>query len=418
MAGSPSILPARFARGALMFCLVLTALGCNRRTDRARYVPGTATRVLKVEMADLKPAIGQRIEKGERPHWVTADRWKRVGSLYQRFDNAPLWLEEEGVRDRATALIAAIQAAPEHALDTASYPLSALQSIVDAKRLTDTASAGTLADADVLLTAAYVAYAADMLTGQVNPSTISQAWHIPTVTRELDSAIVRGIEEPDMKGSLVAMAPQDPDYAVLKTAYARYRQIDSAGGWAPLTPDAPASAISARLAMEDISADAPDADSISTDSSNTSASVDSVRNRRTRSTHATHSAIRPLLSLYQERHGLTPTGRLDKATLDALNSPASHRVKQIAANLERHRWLPRTLGSRYVYVNVPAFRLTAFDSGQQTLEMKVVVGEEYEGKSTPVFADSMETVVFRPYWNITPTIQAKEIGPKAAADPG
>jgi len=50
--------------------------------------------------------------------------------------------------------------------------------------------------------------------------------------------------------------------------------------------------------------------------------------------------------------------------------------------------------------------------------MKVVVGAEYQGKATPVFSDSMETVVFRPYWNITPDIQAKEIGPKVSADPG
>lgn len=130
---SSSIFSARLS-GALVLCLALTALGCNRRTDRARYVPGTAARVLKVEMTALKPAIGQRTEKGDRPNWVTADRWKRVGSLYKRFGNAPLWLEEEGVRARATSLLDAIQAAPEHALDTASYPLSALQSIVDAKR--------------------------------------------------------------------------------------------------------------------------------------------------------------------------------------------------------------------------------------------------------------------------------------------
>jgi hypothetical protein len=48
--------------------------------------------------------------------------------------------------------------------------------------------------------------------------------------------------------------------------------------------------------------------------------------------------------------------------------------------------------------------------------MKVIVGEEFEGKTTPVFADFMETVVFRPYWNITPDIQAKETAPKIAAD--
>jgi murein L,D-transpeptidase YcbB/YkuD len=50
--------------------------------------------------------------------------------------------------------------------------------------------------------------------------------------------------------------------------------------------------------------------------------------------------------------------------------------------------------------------------------MKVIVGQEYEGRKTPVFADSMETVVFRPYWNVTPDIQRKEIAPKVAANPG
>jgi murein L,D-transpeptidase YcbB/YkuD len=80
--------------------------------------------------------------------------------------------------------------------------------------------------------------------------------------------------------------------------------------------------------------------------------------------------------------------------------------------------LPRYLGSRYIYVNVPSFQLTAFDSGKAVLEMKVVVGEEYEGKTTPVFSDSMEVVVFRPYWNVTPDIQREEIAPKVARDPG
>ncbi|HMG96243.1 MAG TPA: L,D-transpeptidase family protein, partial [Gemmatimonadaceae bacterium] len=60
-------------------------------------------------------------------------------------------------------------------------------------------------------------------------------------------------------------------------------------------------------------------------------------------------------------------------------------------------------------------KLEAYDSGQKALEMKVIVGQEYQDKATPVFADSMETVVFRPYWNVTPDIAAKEIFPKGEA---
>jgi murein L,D-transpeptidase YcbB/YkuD len=63
---------------------------------------------------------------------------------------------------------------------------------------------------------------------------------------------------------------------------------------------------------------------------------------------------------------------------------------------------------------VPAFKLEAFDSGQKVLEMKVIVGQEYQDRATPVFADSMETVVFRPYWNVPPSIAEKEIFPKGS----
>jgi L,D-transpeptidase YcbB len=120
---------------------------------------------------------------------------------------------------------------------------------------------------------------------------------------------------------------------------------------------------------------------------------------------------------FQARHGIAVDGALGAETVQALNVPADYRLAQIAANLERYRWLPHSMGGRFILVNVPAFRLEAHDS-TGVLEMKTIVGEEYEGRRTPVFADSLETVVFRPYWNITPDIQAEETAPKIAADPG
>jgi L,D-transpeptidase YcbB len=79
--------------------------------------------------------------------------------------------------------------------------------------------------------------------------------------------------------------------------------------------------------------------------------------------------------------------------------------------------MPRTLGDKYVFVNVPAFRLEAYDDGKEVMEMKVVVGAEFEGRNTPVFSDSMQYVVFRPYWNATDSIMAKELWPKVQSDP-
>jgi murein L,D-transpeptidase YcbB/YkuD len=411
---------ARLSRSLVrsaVLALALTAAfdGCSSKRKRAKYVPGSAAKVLNVDMAAIAPAIAARVDSGPRPDWVTKDGWTRVASLYTSYNHAPLWLEEGGAKERATALLEAIKHAPDHGLDTAAYPLAALQAVVDAKRLTDTASARTLADADVLLTSAYVAYASDMLIGQVDPKKVSQSWFTGSGVKERDSSVVRALEESDMTAALAAMAPQDSDYVVLKSALARYRQIAANGGWPVIAQGMPDSALLAAVHARHVPemSDSTNGESDSHTDSDLEAATDANNAKR-----AARSPLAAELVRFQTHHGLSATGRLDKETLAALNITADDRVKQLAANMERHRWLPRTLGSRYVYVNVPSFRLDAYDSGQKTLSMRVVVGSEYEGRTTPTFSDSMEVAVFRPYWNITPDIQRLEIAPKAASNSG
>jgi murein L,D-transpeptidase YcbB/YkuD len=91
-------------------------------------------------------------------------------------------------------------------------------------------------------------------------------------------------------------------------------------------------------------------------------------------------------------------------------------IEQIVMNMERWRWLPDDLGSRYLMVNIPAFRLDAIENGKSVLDMKVVTGKK--ASPTPVLADRMTTVVFSPYWNIPQDIVQKEILPKVEKDPG
>ncbi len=401
-------------RSAVLALALTTALdGCSGKRKRTRYVPGSAAKVLNVEMAAIPPAIAFRMDSGARPDWVSTQDWSRLALLYKSYNNAPLWLEEGGVKARATALLDAIRHAPEHGLDTTKYPIDALQQVVDAKRITDTASAQTLADADVLLTSAYAAYASDMLIGQVDPKKVSQSWYTGSGVKERDSAMVRSLQEGDMAEALALMAPQDADYAALKRAYARYEAIAAAGGWEPITRQMGAADLLAAVHARHV----PEMSDSTKDSSDARAAIDGIGDAAS-ARRAARSPLAAELVRFQQHHGLPVTGKLDEETLVALNIPADQRVQQLAANLERHRWLPRTLGSRYIYVNVPSFRLDAYDSGQKQLSMRVVVGAEYKGRSTPTFSDSMEVAVFRPYWNITPDIQRKEIGPRAANNPG
>ncbi|MFL5606672.1 MAG: hypothetical protein ACJ8AD_09520, partial [Gemmatimonadaceae bacterium] len=222
-------------RSVLLLALALLVASASGCFKRRRYAPRDVAKVLNVPKESLAPAIAERIGSADRPAWVTTERWTRVSALYKAYDNSPLWLEEGGVKERASALLDAIKRAPDDALDTTSYPLADLERVVDAKRITDTASAKTIADADVMLTSAYVAYASDMLMGQVDPREVSQNWHTGTGVAERDSAVTHALEEGDMAEALKLMAPQSQEYAALKGAYARYKRLAAAGGWPAVT---------------------------------------------------------------------------------------------------------------------------------------------------------------------------------------
>jgi murein L,D-transpeptidase YcbB/YkuD len=106
-----------------------------------------------------------------------------------------------------------------------------------------------------------------------------------------------------------------------------------------------------------------------------------------------------------------------RGTIEAMNVPVEMRIGQIELNMERYRWLPDNLGPRHILVNVPDYHLHAYDEGKEVFQMRVVVGKDFDNP-TPVFADSMSYIVFRPYWNVPARILKEEIIPAARKDTG
>ncbi len=120
---------------------------------------------------------------------------------------------------------------------------------------------------------------------------------------------------------------------------------------------------------------------------------------------------------FQRRHGRDPNGRIDVQTLADLNVPLSHRVQQMQLTLERWRWLPDAYQRAPIVANIPEFRLRAYDKDFNVgVTMNVVVGKSY-GHNTPVFSDTMKYVVFRPYWEVPPSIIRAELIPHILRDP-
>ena len=116
---------------------------------------------------------------------------------------------------------------------------------------------------------------------------------------------------------------------------------------------------------------------------------------------------------------LAPTHPQYKGLQTALarerQNPTGH-LDQIRMNLVRWRWMPRDLGDRYVFVNVPAYQMQVMEGEKPVLAMRVVVGDPKH--QTPLFNDEMTTIVFSPNWNVPESIIRTEMLPKLVDDPG
>lgn len=119
--------------------------------------------------------------------------------------------------------------------------------------------------------------------------------------------------------------------------------------------------------------------------------------------------------------------RLRQALRQALQSPremadtAEGRKRaalerDLVANLERWRWLPRDLGDQHIWVNIPDYDVEVVDRGQVVHRTRSIVGREET--QTPVFSHRMNHIVFNPFWHVPHSIVRREMLGPASRDPG
>ncbi|WP_423737080.1 L,D-transpeptidase family protein [Chitinophaga caseinilytica] len=112
---------------------------------------------------------------------------------------------------------------------------------------------------------------------------------------------------------------------------------------------------------------------------------------------------------FQARFGQKEDGVIRESTVASLNRPLEHYMQQILLNMERIRWVPVEVNTDYLLVNIPEFRLHAYEDGKLAWSCNVVVGTQ--GNSTVIFSKDLKYVVFSPYWNVPPGILRKEVLP-------
>ncbi len=312
----------------------------------------------------------------------------------------PAWTDGAEPLPAAQALLEALPAA-----DAAGFhpAYSAARRVEQAYAAADP-SPDTLAQLDIRLTRAFLRHAHNLAAGRVDPDRIDPSWDLKREPVDLAVVLQQALAGDSLAATLQGLLPQHDAYVRLAQAEARYRRIVEAGGW-PEIPPGPT------LSAGDRSDRVPTLRRRLT----VTGDFDAAARDTARGSRVFGTALADALMHFQRRHNIEPTGILDAATREALNVPAEVRLRTIRLNLERWRWVPPgvTSADRYVMVNVPDFKLRAYEDGQIAQEMAVVVGAAYSNRATPVFADSIEHLIFNPYWNVPPSIAEAEILPAA-----
>lgn len=291
--------------------------------------------------------------------------------------------------------------APQVVLPTLSAPQAAqLQRMLAERAMTQglvyaPPPAATSAGNDALVRDA-LDYARAVHSGRLDTADFDANWALRPLPYDPLPAFTAAVASDKLGAWIANLPPPYAGYDGLEKGLAVYRKIAADGGWksVPAGGDmavgatgARVTALRERLAVEDkeVAAEGAKFD----------------------------AGLKAAVQRAQRRYGLNPTGVVSTLTLAALNVPVEARVRQIMANMERWRWLPKELDKNRVQVNIAAAVLTVFEGDSPVMSMKGVTGRP--GDETPMLQSAIHSIVINPPWNVPAGIAARELFPKGPA---
>ncbi len=332
--------------------------------------------------------------------------WKTMRDLYDSRDYRLIWIDGRRPEWQFGSLVDALHGMRTHGIDPDRYEIGTLtdarartgRSWLRRKPLEESATVPL----DVKATWAWIRAVADLSAGAADSERpADKLWRLRRQKIDFKQKLASAIEDGTLEDQFAEFAPAHAEYLRLKEAYQKYVAIAEAGGWKSLpatltlkkgeqSPDVPALAERLRASW---------------DFEGSKGSADSVYDEE----------LAAAVAHFQRRHGLEPDGVVGRQLVAEMNVPVASRIKRLELNLERWRWLPRELGERYIFVNVPEFRLEIHEGQRMALSMNVITGAR--STPTPIFSDTMTHVVFSPYWNVPDGIASGETIPLVQSDP-
>lgn len=384
---------ARYLPAVLAAGLALPALAEEADVTLPPEVPSAAALPQGPSLSPEATAFKAALQTELAP--LNADLRAAIDGFYSERLYAPFWTAQ-GTRHEAD-LVAALGKAGDQALPVDRYDADGLAALFGENR---TASPAAL---EVAASKAFLQFGRDVSGGIVVPDSVAPEYVDRTPKRIAATVLMSRLQTEPVAEILRSLEPKSPDYARLMAEKQRLESLAASSSWGPEVADGP-----------------------TLHPGDTDPRVAELRGRMARLGYAEPSAevasqhfddaLVAAVEAFQRDYGLNDDGVVGSLTLDAVNAPAETRLAQVAVNLERMRWMPKDLGERYLWVNIPDFTVRLIEKGRETWSSRVVVGKTAVTE-TPEFDGLVRTVVINPTWHIPDSIAIRDYLPKLQKNP-
>lgn len=256
--------------------------------------------------------------------------------------------------------------------------------------------------AELLAAQSLVNIASDAATGRASIRSIDLETDFKKAAFDGYQTLNGIIASSDWLSGLGKLEPQHQLYKDLKQILAQLHQAKQLGGWKSITGT---SALKPGISSSDV----PGVRQRLTDLNYLSLS------ERDKTGTLYDKTLLAAVKSFQAGMKLEADGICGKNCFGALKTSLDRRIAQVNVNLERLRWLPKTLGSKYVFVNLARQELKVIENGFTALSMNTVNGRLL--RRTPTMVDRIYEVLVNPYWTVPESIAIKDLIPAQRKDP-
>ena len=310
---------------------------------------------------------------------------KELDSFYFNRQYAYAWFDDKGLIEPAANLYNHIQNMSSEGVANKLFYKTEFASMMEADK------ADSLnADTEIMLTAQYFIYVKNVWTGLSEKETQSINWYVPRKKIAYSLLLDSLINGKDILNS----PPVYRQYSLLKNELKKYVNIKNAGGL-PIIND-----VKKYYKKGDSSSIIIDIKKWLFIAGDLPVSITNT---------VFDDNLEAAVKKFQQRFGLKMDGIITSTFIKEMNVPLNVRMQQIMVNMERSRWVPVTVATDYLVVNIPEFKLHAYEHDSLIWSMDAVVGKPVH--KTVIFSGNIKYVVFSPYWNVPPSILQKEILP-------